>query len=235
MSDTASAIQLNCIMKTRKSQVSYTIKEKTGILEPEQKVIEPEVDPACPICQEPVGQKTPEGTTESWSELPCGHRFGSSCIKRYLGIVADDHPQCPICRERAYYSCNHPVLPRMLTIDGPINKQKHQKTDMTKAPTVHMLEHSLCEYCRQSYAAGRTRQLGIWGRFYRLFSPRQMKLRLQRRRETMRRRSMIIDELIIGTRPTPQDAALEANPFRKFSDNGWALWWAKQQPITDGA
>ncbi|KAK3997674.1 hypothetical protein QBC44DRAFT_364484 [Cladorrhinum sp. PSN332] len=221
-------------MKPRKSHVSYSTKEKTGILESEKKVIEPETDPACPICQEPVGQKTPEGTTETWSELPCGHRFGSSCIKRYLGIVAEDHPQCPICRQRAYHSCNHPVLPIILKGDGT-GKQKQAKSDMNKNRPVEVLEYSLCEYCKQSYSVGGTRQLGVWSRFYRFFSPRQMKIMIQRRRETRRRRNIIIDELIVGTRPRPSDPAIDYNPFRKFGDNGWAIWWAKQQPITDEA
>ncbi|KAK4159343.1 hypothetical protein QBC43DRAFT_222137 [Cladorrhinum sp. PSN259] len=214
-------------MKTRKPHTSYHIKEKSGILESEKKVIEPESDPACPICQEPVGQKNPDGTTETWSELPCGHRFGSSCIKKYLGIVAEEHPQCPICRERAYHSCNHPVLPVILKGDGT-GKQKQAKSDMNKNRPVELLEYSLCDYCKQTYTVGGNRRLGIWGRFYRVLSLRAMRIRIQRRR-----RIRGFDELIVGTQPT--SPIMDYNQLRKFNDNGWALWWARQQPITDQA
>ncbi|KAK1766145.1 hypothetical protein QBC33DRAFT_109605 [Phialemonium atrogriseum] len=65
----------------------------------------------CPICQEPVGRPTPEGVTEAWSRLPCGHRFGSVCIKRWLGLVADERPACPVCRRTATHLCGHPAVP----------------------------------------------------------------------------------------------------------------------------
>lgn len=65
----------------------------------------------CPICQEPVGRPTPEGVTEAWSSLPCGHRFGSVCIKRWLGLVADERPACPVCRRTATHMCGHPAVP----------------------------------------------------------------------------------------------------------------------------
>ncbi|KAK3901494.1 Hus1-like protein-domain-containing protein [Staphylotrichum tortipilum] len=74
---------------------------------------------ACPICQEPVGTRTPEGVREGWSMLPCGHVFGDFCIKRYLAIAADDQPVCPMCRHVAYHDvCGHPVLPFLLRADG---------------------------------------------------------------------------------------------------------------------
>ncbi|KAJ4302139.1 Checkpoint protein hus1 [Collariella sp. IMI 366227] len=70
---------------------------------------------SCPICQEPIGVRNAEGVTERWSTLPCGHRFGSYCIKYYLGIAADEQPPCPICRTPAYHDeCGHPVLPTVL-------------------------------------------------------------------------------------------------------------------------
>jgi HUS1 checkpoint protein len=77
------------------------------------------IEKECLICQQRVGKPTPEGNQESWSMLPCGHRFGSHCIKRYLNIAAIDEPLCPMCRSRAYHdACGHPVLPFMLTSEG---------------------------------------------------------------------------------------------------------------------
>ncbi|KIH95053.1 hypothetical protein SPBR_03494 [Sporothrix brasiliensis 5110] len=39
----------------------------------------------CPICLEVVGLPAADGSVESWSILPCGHRFGSYCAKAWLG------------------------------------------------------------------------------------------------------------------------------------------------------
>ncbi|KAK3308193.1 uncharacterized protein B0T15DRAFT_490786 [Chaetomium strumarium] len=86
---------------------------------PPQTQYSDDVGKECPICHECVGSRSPEGIRETWSMLPCGHHFGSHCIKRYLGISADDEPLCPLCRDRAYHeACGHPVLPFMLTSDG---------------------------------------------------------------------------------------------------------------------
>lgn len=87
-------------------------------------VARPETDASpCPICQEPVGRPTLEGVTESWSRLPCGHRFGSHCIKLWLRMVLDsehrERPVCPVCRSSASHTCGHPVLPVDATLhDG---------------------------------------------------------------------------------------------------------------------
>ncbi|EFX04752.1 cell cycle checkpoint protein [Grosmannia clavigera kw1407] len=61
------------------------------------------------ICYVPVGVRTPDGEIESWSALPCGHRFGSYCVKRWLGLA--EQPACPICRTPMVHACGHPVLP----------------------------------------------------------------------------------------------------------------------------
>lgn len=70
----------------------------------------PIVDPACPICQVDIGTRSPEGVREGYAVTPCGHVFGSVCIKKYLAITADK-PLCPVCRSDLYHACAHPVLP----------------------------------------------------------------------------------------------------------------------------
>jgi len=63
----------------------------------------------CSICQESVGVDGPDGAVETWSRLPCGHRFGSLCVKRWLGLSAQ--PSCPMCRSSMAHLCGHPLVP----------------------------------------------------------------------------------------------------------------------------
>ena len=85
--------------------------------------------PPCPICQEPVGRPTPEGVVEGWSKLPCGHRFGSHCIKRWLGMAAAEKPCCPVCRRSACHSCGHPVLPVIVTAEAEEGRGEREKEE----------------------------------------------------------------------------------------------------------
>ncbi|KAK4467074.1 hypothetical protein QBC42DRAFT_960 [Cladorrhinum samala] len=219
-------------MKNRKSQVSYTIREKTGILEPERKTVEPETDPACPICQEPVGQKTPEGNTETWSELPCGHRFGSTCIKQYLGIVAEERPQCPICRQKAYHACDHPVLPVVLKDNGlskQLSRWDNNKKRGLPAQAVEQMQNTLCGYCQQTHTTYKSRvgirRLGMWSRCLLFLSPRA--------RRTRRMNSSI--QVLHGRNnsQSPDTVQWPIAGYDRFRESGWADWWAKQLPTTE--
>ncbi|KAI1817192.1 hypothetical protein GGS20DRAFT_79103 [Poronia punctata] len=80
-------------------------------------VLECDVPEGCPICHDPVGIKNPEGITESWIHLYCGHKFGTHCIQRWLedSIERDPYtiPSCPYCRSEAKHPCGHAVsVPR---------------------------------------------------------------------------------------------------------------------------
>lgn len=66
------------------------------------------LDPTCPICQVDIGTRSPEGVKEGYAVTPCGHVFGSVCIKKYLAIT--DKPQCPFCRTDLFHVCSHPIL-----------------------------------------------------------------------------------------------------------------------------
>ncbi|KAK4127495.1 hypothetical protein N657DRAFT_687752 [Parathielavia appendiculata] len=110
-------------------------------------------DRTCPICQEPIGIRNPDGIIEGWSELPCGHRFGSYCIKRYLGIAADDHPLCPVCRQMAYHDvCGHPVLPFVVESCYTHHDLVKDSTTAGTLRTTPMREEELmtvaCHYCK---------------------------------------------------------------------------------------
>lgn len=105
--------------------------------------VKTQVEATCPICQEPIGSKNPEGITEGWSLLPCGHRFGSYCIKHYLNVVAEDRPSCPVCRQIAYHLCGHPVLPVLLKPNGSKADKIVESADLL----VEEMKNSLCAFC----------------------------------------------------------------------------------------
>jgi hypothetical protein len=64
----------------------------------------PEDSKVCPICQDEMGIKTPEGTVEDPLRLVicCDQHIGESCLKAWLGeqLLGYDQPRdtCPVCR-----------------------------------------------------------------------------------------------------------------------------------------
>lgn len=117
LTDTASL--LHCLVHPRPSSTSTstsTMKSvrmkspaKASVARHDEHPEHHALDPACAICQVDVGTRSPDGVKESWSITPCGHVFGSVCIKRYLAIT--DKPLCPVCRTDLFHACSHPVLP----------------------------------------------------------------------------------------------------------------------------
>jgi hypothetical protein len=99
------------------------------------------IDVSCPICQETVSKPTPDGIVESWSLLPCGHKFGSHCIKHWLGLVAEK-PCCPVCRKDAFFSCGHPVLPVVMSKDEARKGDGCRGEDWSEK-----LQNLVCDYC----------------------------------------------------------------------------------------
>ncbi|KAH9904690.1 hypothetical protein F4778DRAFT_40192 [Xylariomycetidae sp. FL2044] len=75
----------------------------------------PPPEDECPICHDPVGVANPEGVTESWTKLYCGHEFGTHCIHTWLQDSINQspnvNPSCPICRATAKHPCGHLVCP----------------------------------------------------------------------------------------------------------------------------
>lgn len=212
-----------------------------------------EVQAACPICQEPVGSSSPEGTVESWSFLPCGHCFGSYCIKRYLGIAADEHPLCPVCRQAAYHACGHPVLPVVVS-------RRHTLADAEAEARARrrMPEHDRspllvpCGYCRMprgsadrlaakrpgsnsGSGSGTGTGTGTGGRWkapfrwlFGLVPPaRRERRRLQRSRHARERADQTYDGLL--WRPTASDGPW-IDRFPRYRDPGWERWWRDQVP-----
>lgn len=173
--------------------------------------------PACLICQVPVGSPSPEGTIERWSLLPCGHRFGSHCIKRYLGIVADERPSCPICRLPAHHQCDHPVLP--LVLDARDSKSETDMPAKERTLGIEKLQASLCGYCRTLEAKEkRSRKPSA-----RWKTPIRWMWRL---RLTTCRRSR--------SRDGRDDDGIWRGPWvdkwPRERDPGWEKWWESQAP-----
>jgi hypothetical protein len=163
------------------------------------------VDTACPICQEPVGQRTPEGKIESWSKLPCGHKFGSHCIKHWLRMVAEERPCCPMCRQNASHLCGHPVLPELL------NHNRKTTSDIGKpAGKLDMLQFTNCVFCSQDMATPRRKRLRPW----RLVRGCWRLIRHGRIRE----------------RPRPAPQVTMFAYFPRLRDAAWESWWSNQEP-----
>lgn len=193
----------------------YDRKGGPTVVESEKKIETPDPEASCPICTDLVGTENQEGTTETWSELPCGHRFGSHCIKHYLGIVADNRPTCPICRQKAYHSCGHPVLP--MPCVGTVSKLK-------KATTKHKtalgdLGWKSCGYCDQARV-----QAGYMVKRSRLWRPFRYiadALNPRRRRENRRQ----------APQYPPYVPGLWGQPdLARARDSGWERWWKAQAP-----
>ncbi|AEO63278.1 74efd430-f868-4852-ace7-a691d73e47c0 [Thermothielavioides terrestris] len=107
-------------------------------------------DNTCPICWQPILPPTVgRAGREGWSALPCGHRFGSVCIKKHLGMEAHNEPLCPVCRSPAYHEpCRHPVLPFVLDRNGnhpELVKDAFGKLRHVRGPAY--LAKELCAYC----------------------------------------------------------------------------------------
>lgn len=120
-------------MRRRATRYTFAKTKEAALEKPTARV---EVEETCAICQEPIGSRTPDGITEGWSKLPCGHRFGSYCIKHYLRVVADDRPSCPVCRRNVYHTCGHPVLPTVLPLPPLSGKAlKHAAMTLAAADT----------------------------------------------------------------------------------------------------
>jgi hypothetical protein len=102
------------------------------------------IDVFCSICQEPVGKPNPDGITESWSLLPCGHKFGSHCIKQWLGLIAEQKPCCPVCRRKASFACGHPALPTVLS------EEEARRKDGCRGPDKsNIIQYRVCDYCKE--------------------------------------------------------------------------------------
>ncbi|PSS00819.1 hypothetical protein BD289DRAFT_450164 [Coniella lustricola] len=100
------------------------------------------IDPTCPICAVDIGAKSPDGVRETYAITPCGHVFGSVCIKKYLAIT--DKPLCPVCRIDLFHACSHPVLPSFY---DP-RKSRLTRDDAAAQAFPEDLEYTDCNYCR---------------------------------------------------------------------------------------
>jgi HUS1 checkpoint protein len=168
--------------------------------------IEVEGEP-CPICQEPVGTCNADGITEGWSMLPCGHRFGSYCIKRYLAIAADESPLCPMCRHVAYHdACGHPVLPFLLNPDGTHPDLITDSSGNTHPPHGEELTTMSCEYCQpraEHKTKPRARRLSQVAAWKKPFNWLQTVLPMARKRRSRRQSQAETDGQLRPPSPSP--------------------------------
>ncbi|KAH7033425.1 uncharacterized protein B0I36DRAFT_362092 [Microdochium trichocladiopsis] len=78
----------------------------------------------CSICQDPVGVANPEGVTETWAELQCGHRFGRTCIITWIidSLNRDcyTNPSCPVCRRDIIHPCGHLIVVPLTRVSAAV-------------------------------------------------------------------------------------------------------------------
>jgi len=205
----------------------------------------------CLICQETIGTRNAEGLKEGFSMLPCGHRFGSRCIKRYLAITADEQPLCPICRHVAYHdACGHPVLPFLLNRDGTHPDLIADKTGKLRPPKCsgEELMTALCEYCLlpdeeknkpEKKLPGRLETAGMPFRWLRamLPFPRKKKNTYDHQRTTSQENTTGQDHRLSrqearNRRRTPASNGNWEGPWMDVQsrDVGWETWWKAQAP-----
>ena len=222
----ACAAAMSAIMK-QKRLLSYPADKKSSSLFARRTAPKVSAEASCPICQEPVGARNPEGITEGWSMLPCGHKFGSYCIKHYLRIVADDRPSCPVCRQIAYHKCGHPVLPLSLALGSSAGSRLAEVSDML----VKDMQGSLCGYCQQARsqswgrATKRKRPQARWktaaGWLFTLAShPRRLLMRPDQQQDVPDRPFL----------PWEADNGPWIDPFPRARDVQWEKWWDQQLP-----
>ncbi|KAK4215899.1 hypothetical protein QBC37DRAFT_418029 [Rhypophila decipiens] len=216
---------------TKRRPLQYVAK-KDAVLD--KLGVKTQVDSTCPICQEPIGSKSPEGITEGWSLLPCGHRFGSYCIKHYLNVVAEDRPSCPVCRQIAYHQCGHPVLPVILKPNGSTPDKIMESADLL----VEEMKHSSCAFCQSpsrnpqamvieggQIPQSRWKSLVGWVRVF----------PFTKRRRYARRQRLQAPTLVVTSQPaTNEDTGAWTgpwmDPFPKQRDPLWEKWWKQQEP-----
>ncbi|KAK0674091.1 hypothetical protein QBC41DRAFT_71282 [Cercophora samala] len=204
-------LELFRLNKMGKKAAFYDRKGGPTVVESEKKIDTTDPESSCPICSDPIGTENPEGTTETWSELPCGHRFGSHCIKHYLGVVADNRPACPICRQAAYHSCGHPVLPVLCA--GTVSKPK--KASKKHTVTLSDLSWRYCGYCEKARAQV-VKSSRLWRPFRYLAKVLDPRRRRERRRQQQQYPSFV--------------PALWGPGLARLRDPGWEKWWKAQAP-----
>jgi len=216
----------------QKLRMSYTSDKKDpSAYEKSHSTPKVQVEESCPICQEPIEVRNKEGITERWSMLPCGHQFGSYCIKHYLRVVADDRPSCPICRQPAYHNCGHPYLPIVIESNrSPVDETLGQFSDAW----IEKMRTTSCTYCRTrknispawrpKARRGPLRSAGSW--LLTLATHPRRFIRNRGRQEEVLRGPLLI--------PWQEDEdgynGPWVDPFPRPRDPVWERWWDSQKP-----
>lgn len=200
--------------------------EKVKEKQVEQSEEEDPADKMCPICHEEIGSPSSEGIVETWSMVPCGHMFGSHCIKHYIQMVAYDRPQCPICRYSLVHGCGHPVLPALFVTEGH-NAAKVNKARIRALATTSMQYN--CAYCTEMIARGN----------------RVVSARHGRKRQRTSKWKLLLKKIffssplaIDGWDDVESEYVIARFPETRFDswngarDYEWEWWWNKQALTT---
>lgn len=217
---TGYSISMSAMVRHKPRKIYPSDKKDRSAFEKPSTTNTVEIESTCPICQESVGEKNLDGITESWSILPCGHQFGSHCLKKYLRIVANTRATCPVCRQLAYHGCGHPVLPALIT-SKPGERKRSAEANNFFDPDVLTMH---CEYCRLKEAWPRSRRsalkrVAIWL----IASPKRLLKRNRRSRGNGNGPVLL---------PWGDGDGPYIDPFPRQRDPQWERWWDRQAPNT---
>jgi hypothetical protein len=188
--------------------------------------IEIETDAPCAICHEPVGHLKPEGFRERWSVLPCGHQFGSVCIKQYLRIVADNRPSCPTCRQIAYHACGHPAVPAFIPLDG--SKPGKPKIMVVEVPQIQVHESGIGLRTIQRGRISKWKVAFGWLRTL-ASGPRRI-LKRNRPQEVRQNGQDRVSTIFVRPWGDSTTTSPYIDPFPRPRDPEWEEWWDSQLP-----
>ncbi|KAK1760955.1 hypothetical protein QBC47DRAFT_396935 [Echria macrotheca] len=214
--------------KKRRSKAFSSDKKDRSAFEKRSSTTKVSVEATCPICQELVGVRNPEGITEAWSMLPCGHRFGSHCIKHYLRLVATDSPSCPVCRQTVHHRCGHPYLPVLLP---PGSAPETHEPNQKNARVLHM-QMSSCQFCTERKTVQpppppRARRGKAWRAGSLLLSVVASPVKLVLGRRATRAPERPRAPLLI---PWETDEGPWMDAYPRPRDVQWERWWDSQEP-----
>jgi hypothetical protein len=116
----------------------------------------------CQLCEKKWGTQDGEGTVEYLVLMPCGHIFGSICIKHFISTELGDHSgreyrRCPARSHSLHYrGCGHTIRPQRITFapDAETGYLGLSNTHLYHLPQKRVVEWEMPDDCHACSASG---------------------------------------------------------------------------------